>query len=101
MSLNDAMRNPKNLTYRLHAIKRMFERKITMADVRQVLVTGTMIEDYPTDTPYPSCLVLGWCGIRPLHIVVAHNKLDDETVIITAYEPDPAKWDKDFKRRLP
>ena len=101
MPLNDAMRNSKNLTYRLHAIKRMFERKITMADVRQVLATGTMIEDYPTDTPYPSCLVLGWCGIRPLHIVVAYNKLDDETVIITAYEPDPAKWDKDFKRRLP
>lgn len=99
MPLIDAMRHPTTLTFRLHAIKRMFERKITPADVRCILTVGEMIEDYPTDTPYPSCLVLGWRAIRPLHVVVAYNALDDETIVITVYEPDAAQWDKSFRRR--
>lgn len=45
------MRDPANLTFRLHAIKRMFERKVDADDVRHVLATGEMIEDYPNDTP--------------------------------------------------
>ncbi len=101
MPLTDALRYPTNLTLRLHAIKRMFERKVDTNDVRHILATGEMIEDYPTDTPYPSCLVLGWCGTRPLHIVVAYNAMDDETIIITVYQPDPAQWDRSFKRRKP
>jgi hypothetical protein len=100
MPLNDAMRQPTNLTFRLHAIKRMFERRIDADDVRHTLATGEMIEGYPTDTPYPSCLVLGWRHSRPLHIVVAYNAMDDETIIITAYEPDPVQWDGSFKGRM-
>ncbi len=99
MPLTDAMRHPINLIFRLHAIKRMFERKVDADDVRHILAAGEVIEDYPTDTPYPSCLVLGWRGTRPLHIVVAYNTTDDETIVITAYEPDPKQWNKGFKRR--
>ena len=101
MPLTDAMRSPVNLILRLHAIKRMFERKVDIDDVRHVLATGEIIEDYPADTPYPSYLVLGWCGIRPLHIVVAYNATDDETIIITVYQPDPTQWDRSFTRRRP
>jgi len=99
MPLTDAMRYPVNLIFRLHAIKRMFERKVDADDVRHILETGEVIEDYPTDTPYPSCLVLGWRGIRPLHIVVAYNTMDNETIIITAYEPDSKQWNGSFIRR--
>jgi hypothetical protein len=99
MPLTDAMRYPVNLTFRLHAIKRMFERKVDADHVRHILETGEVIEDYPTDTPYPSCLVLGWRGTRPLHIVVACNAMDNETIIITAFEPDPKQWNESFKRR--
>jgi len=27
-----------------------------------VIETGEIIEDYPNDFPYPSRLLLGWCG---------------------------------------
>jgi len=101
MPLTDGMRHPTTLTFRLHAIKRMFERKVDADDVRHILAIGEMIEDYPTDTPYPSCLVLGRRGIRPLHIVVAYNATDDETIVITVYEPDPTQWDRKFKERRP
>jgi hypothetical protein len=42
---------------------------------------------------------LGWIGSRPLHVVLADNKPDQETIIITVYEPEVAQWEPDFKRR--
>lgn len=57
------------------------------------------MEDYPDDTPYPSRLVLGWSDGRPIHVVVADNVNDQVNIVITAYEPGPAEWELDFKRR--
>ncbi|KAB2921528.1 MAG: DUF4258 domain-containing protein [Candidatus Contendobacter sp.] len=59
--------------YRQHAIKRMYERGITQADVEAALSTGMVIEDYPNDYPLPSCLWLGYIGNRPVHIVFAES----------------------------
>ena len=89
----------EGVIFRVHAIQRMFERKITDDDVRHVLTTGELIEDYPNDAPYPSRLILGWRETRPLHIVVANNTADQEKIVITVYEPDPDQWETDFKRR--
>jgi len=89
------------LTFRTHAIRRMFQRSITSADVRHVLKTGEVIEDYLNDTPYPSRLMLGWCGSRPLHLVAADSLETQETIIITVYEPDPDKWESGFRKRKP
>lgn len=77
----------------------MFQRKISVADVRHVLETGEVIESYPEDAPYPSRLLLGWSGTRPLHMVVADNVETGESIVITVYEPDPASWGRDFRRR--
>jgi hypothetical protein len=89
----------KHLIFRLHAIQRMFERRIGQTEVRVALENGQVIEDYPDDVPYPSQLVLGWYGMRPLHIVVAHNTEAQEIIVITVYEPDPDQWDSGFRRR--
>ena len=88
------------LVYRVHAVQRMSQRSISDGDVRLVLTAGEVIEDYTTDLPYPSQLVLGWSGGRPLHVVAAQNAVDQETIIVTVYEPDPSKWTPDFRRRL-
>jgi len=90
---------PHRLVFRVHAIRRMFERRISEDDVRHVLGTGEVVEDYPDDIPYPSRLILGLRGDRPLHVVVAENVEDRETVIITVYEPDPMQWDSGFRKR--
>jgi hypothetical protein len=89
------------LVYRVHAVQRMAQRNISVAEVRHVLATGRVIEDYPNDTPYPSYLMLGWVGTRPLHVVAADNATDQETIVITVYEPDPRQWTPDFARRKP
>lgn len=87
------------LIFRVHAIQRMFQRGIRMEDVRHALAAGEAIEEYPDDTPYPSRLVLGWCGDRPLHLVIADNEESDEKIIVTVYEPDAGEWERDFRRR--
>ena len=87
------------IIFRVHAVQRMFERKIDEEDVRHVIRTGETIEDYPADQPYPSRLILGRRNRRPLHVVAAYNNDDDQIIIITVYEPDPAQWTADFRRR--
>jgi len=77
----------------------MFERHVTEEDIRHVLETGETIEHYPDDKPYPSRLVLGWVGGRPLHVVVADNKKERTWIVITIYEPDPTLWEEGFRRR--
>lgn len=85
--------------FRVHALQRMVERRISDAAVREAVENGEIIEDYPDDTPYPSQLILAWVSARPLHVVVARNTDADETIVITVYEPDPEQWDEEFKRR--
>lgn len=85
--------------FRIHAVQRMNERGITVREIHEALETGTVIETYPDDTPYPSRLILAWRGPRPIHVVVADNPQDDETIVITAYEPNPNQWDSAFSRR--
>lgn len=77
----------------------MFQRGISKEDVKDVVDNGETIETYPEDTPYPSLLVLGWRGRRPLHVVVADNAASQETIVITVYEPNLAEWEDGFRRR--
>jgi hypothetical protein len=88
----------KPLIFRQHAIKRMYERLITVNDIDTVLKTGQIIENYPTDMPYPSALWLGFAATRPIHLVAAET--DENLIIITVYEPHPEKWMPDWKTRM-
>lgn len=77
----------------------MAERGVSELDVRHILETGESIEEYPSDRPFPSRLMVGRCGERPLHVVVAENREQETSVVITVYEPDPEKWQPDFRKR--
>lgn len=77
----------------------MFERKISEEDVLKLLKWGETIAEYPDDKPYPSRLLLGWVGERPLHVLVAENKDQAEMIVVTVYEPDLKTWEPDFKKR--
>ena len=77
----------------------MFQRRINEDDVRRVLTTGEIIENYPDDIPYPSELILGWCRSRPIHVVIANNVDARESIVVTVYEPDPDQWEPGFRRR--
>ena len=89
------------LVFRVHAIKRMFQRRISKDAVQQVVATGETIETYPTDKPFPSRLILEYVGTRPLHVVGADDALAQETIIVTVYQPDIAEWEAGFRRKKP
>jgi hypothetical protein len=73
---------------------------ISVNEVLQALDSGEIIEDYPDDAPYPSCLILGRTAAgRSLHIVCAAVPKEDRLIIITTYQPDPDRWEPDFRRR--
>lgn len=99
INLRDADMEDKHLVFRTHAVKRMFERSITVDDVDCALEHGEVIENYPDDFPFPSRLILGWTDSRPLHIVVAENTAGDEIIVVTVYEPNLDQWNADMKGR--
>jgi len=89
------------LRLRKHAHERSFQRSISRDDIRHVLETGEIIQEYPDDRPLPSYLVLGWTEneSRPIHVVAADDEEEDVTHVITVYEPDPDLWTDDFRKK--
>ncbi|MCL2350331.1 MAG: DUF4258 domain-containing protein [Defluviitaleaceae bacterium] len=81
-----------------HAAYRLEERGIKFLNVKSGIMNGELIEDYPTDHPNPSVLILGHTENNiPIHIVVGIGNLDIQ--IITAYFPSHTKWENDLKNR--
>jgi hypothetical protein len=87
------------IIFRVHALKRMFERGIDEEEVREVLENGDVIEQKPDDVPYPSYLMLGLPGGRPIHVAASDDPQEQATIVITVYDPDPRHWDSSFRRR--
>ena len=92
--------NIKNGTYRftIHALERRIERNILKNEIKEAILNGEIIEEYPKDKYAPSFLVVGYSNNeRPLHIQVSYNPV----WIITCYDPSekPAEWSSDFKYR--
>lgn len=81
-----------------HAAERFRERRISIRDIYNAINNGEIIEQYPNDYPYPSCLVLG-DNLRgeKIHIVLSDEGAASR--IITAYFPDVDKWSEDFRVR--
>lgn len=80
-----------------HSRKRFAERGISIDDIRYVFNSGEVIKQYPEDTPFPSCLIMGYSGERVLHVVAS---IDEGLIyIITAYAPSPDKWEADWRTR--
>jgi len=69
-------------------------------EILQVLGSGEIIEEYPEDEPYQSCLVMGRTETgRTLHIVCAPVMGEGRLIVITTYQPDPVRWDSEYRRR--
>ena len=87
------------LRFKVHAVIQMEERGLTVDDVRMALDNGEDIETRPNEEPYPARLVLGMCRLGAIHLAVRDNIEDDEIIVETAYRPEPALWEPDFKTR--
>lgn len=87
-----------NVKWTDHCSFRMFERQIRQEDVQRAILNGKIIEQYPEDYPYPSCLIIGYnLNNEIIHVVcgIGENNL----YIITVYCPNIEKWINDSIRR--
>ena len=76
-----------------HADEEAESDRLSFDEVFFSVFQGEIIEDYPDDKPYPSCLIYGdnFRG-EPVHSVWAFNKETKWAVLITVYRPDPDRW---------
>lgn len=83
-----------------HAVDQSILRHSRVQEIREALVVGEVIEDYPNDKYGPSCFIFGiTLARRPLHIQCSYPSRPF-VKIIALYEPDPRRW-VDFKVRRP
>ena len=60
---------------------------LTLAQVENALLTGEILEQYPDTGRGESCLVVGFAGDTPIHVVRGWR--GDKVVLITVYIPGP------------
>lgn len=70
-------------------------------DILAGLDKATLVEDYPTFPKGSAVLVLQFDReSRPIHVVWGIPKgLTSPAVVVTAYRPDPDRWDRTFTKR--
>ncbi len=84
-----------------HGYNELAQDGISVQEVVEGLYEAILVEDYPEYYKGPCVLVLQYdkkgC---PIHVVwgIPRGK-DSPAVLVTAYRPDPEKWDKTFRRR--
>jgi hypothetical protein len=82
-----------------HALTKMLERGISRNAVFNAIMHAEIIEYYPTDRPFPSCLIFSLVQGQALHVVAAYDKDTDTAFVITAYMPDQRHFMPDCRTR--
>ena len=84
-----------------HAVDETENDELTFDEVYFSVFHGKIIEDYPDDKPYPSCLIYGKTfNGNPVHSVWAYNEENQWSVLITVYRPNPKRWINWERRRV-
>ena len=81
-----------------HATMRFRQRGLKVKDIRCAVNNGEIIEQYPDDFSFPSCLILGKTS-DGRYILVVMSDEGKISRIITEYYPAPDKLDAELKVR--
>jgi hypothetical protein len=96
----DAIRNQR-IRITDHADEEAQADRLSFDEVFVSVFQGEVIEEYPDDKPFPSCLIYGdTFSEDPVHSVWAYNQENRWAVLITVYRPDSQRW-IDWRTRRP
>ena len=87
----------ENYIITFHAHRRMDERSISTDDLVNLILHGSIIEDYPNSKPCHSALISNSTGGRHCHAVVA--LCENHLRIVTVYWPEDGEWTNQMTRR--
>lgn len=84
-----------------HGYDELADRDLTVRETVEGIKTAVLVEDYPTYPKGASVLVLQSDGKgNPVHVVWGIPKDHDRpAVLVTAYQPDPQRWNDSFTER--
>ena len=86
------------ITLTIYAAYRLEERNIKFKSVKSAIMNGEIIEEYPSEQPYPRVLIFGYDEKNiPIHVVVGVG--DWNIQIVTSYYPTIENWEADYKTR--
>ena len=84
-----------------HGYDELAEDGLTVREIVEGVADAVLIEDYPEYGKGPCVLLLqrDKAG-EPIHVVWGIPRGHAApAVLVTAYKPDPERWDADFRRR--
>lgn len=98
--IQDAIREGR-FEFTLHANIALQDDHISDDEINFSVLSGEIIEDYPDDRPYPSCLIYGRIhGADLVPSVWGYDADERLAVLITVYRPASGRW-IDFRIRRP
>jgi hypothetical protein len=92
MDIEEIKRKVRNdqYVYSHHAEIERRAEALTFAQVEQALLNGHILEEYPDTGRGESCLVVGFAGETPVHVVCGWR--GEEVALITLYIPRTPKF---------
>jgi hypothetical protein len=83
--------------YTLHADNERKAEDLTLIQVEEAILGGEKLEEYPDTGRGESCLIVGFAGEVPIHIVCGWR--GEKVAIITVYIPQPPKFIDPWTRK--
>jgi hypothetical protein len=82
--------------FSIHAERERLAEDLDVVELELAIGNGEILEEYPDDTRGWSCLMLGYAGAKPIHLVIGWAGSMGQNFgilrIITVYLPNPPWW---------
>lgn len=75
----------RELIFSSHGEEERMDEGLLAREVIEALLEGEILEHYPDTGRGESCLILGFAGDKPIHVVCGWR--GDSVVVITVYTP--------------